>query len=81
MNRVYAFPLRKRRVAVKVKKIGKGNTFKVLPGLYMLGESTLVCEQPSFKVVSDEGEEIKPTGKFLWTAETIHPYHLFTDWF
>lgn len=65
MNKTYAFPLRKRRVAVRAEKIGRGNTFKVLPGLYMLSEATLVCEQPSFKIVGDEGEEIKPTGNFV----------------
>lgn len=81
MNKTYAFPLRKKRVAVLVKRIGNGNSFKVLPELYMLDESTLVCQQPSFKVLDDEGMEIKPTGLFLWTAETIHPYHLVVDWF
>lgn len=80
MREVYSFPLRKKRIAVKVKKIGK-NKFRVVPGVCVLEESTLVCEQPFFQIVGDDGEEIPPTGTFLWTAETIDPYHLVTDWF
>jgi len=81
MNKKYTFPLTKTRVAVKVEKIGRGNTFKVLPEIYLLKETSLVCEQPTFKIVDDEGNEIKPSGKFLWTVETINPFHLVTDWF
>lgn len=80
MRETYSFPLRKKRVAVKVEKVGE-NRFRVLPGIYALEESTLVCERPSFQVVGEDGEVISPTGKFLWTVETIHPYHLVTDWF
>lgn len=49
MREVYSFPLRKKRIAVKVKKIGK-NKFRVVPGVCVLEESTLVCEQPFFKL-------------------------------
>ena len=33
------------------------------------------------KIVDDNGEEIKPTGRFLISAETIDPYHLVVDMF
>lgn len=47
----------------------------------MIGAGTKVFERPEAKIVDDEGNEIKPTGRFLWSAETIDPYHLVVDMF
>jgi hypothetical protein len=41
---------------------------------------TVWTELPDdYKVVNEDGEEIKPSGKFLISVESIDPYHLVTD--
>ena len=73
--------LGKKRVAVEVRKIGR-NTYEVVPGkITMLSEEIMVGERKSGVVVNESGEVIEPSGKFLWTAETIDPFHFVTDFF
>lgn len=69
------------RVAVKVKRIGATNKYQIEPGISMLDGSTLVMERDEAKIIDDNGEEMMPSGRFLWTTETIDPYHLVVDMF
>lgn len=73
--------LGKKRVAVEVRKIGL-NTYEVVPGkITMLSEEIMVGEKKNAVIVSESGEIIEPSGRFLWTAETIDPFHFVTDFF
>lgn len=75
--------LGKRRAAAKVKRINaKTNTYEVIAdSLILLGPSTPMVERPGVKIINIDGEEIEPTGRFLFTAETIDPYHYVIDMF
>lgn len=81
MTKCILSPLGKKRVAVLVKRIGLTNSYKVVPGIHMLNETTLMCRKPENRIIDDQGDEIKPCGCFLWTAESLSPYHLVVDWF
>ena len=80
---LYSYPINKNRAAVQVKRVGRTNRFRVVEGsLYMINQVELVSNLPDdWKIVDDNGEEIKPTGRFLISAETIDPYHLVVDMF
>lgn len=72
--------LGRKRAAVKVRRIGKTNKYEIVPGsIAMLSEEVKVGEKQDAIVVDENGEIVEPTGKFLWTAETINPFHLVTD--
>lgn len=79
----YSYPLKERRIAVKVERIdGRSYKFKVVPGsICIIKEGTVVAERPEAKIFDEDGKEIKPTGRFLWSMETIDPFHLVTDMF
>ena len=47
----------------------------------MLSGEVKVGERDGAQIVDENGETMQPTGKFLWTAETIDPFHLVTDFF
>lgn len=75
-----AFYLDKPRAAVLVRK--EGNRLVVVPGIHVLKADTLMFWLPDkYKVVNENGERIKPTGKFAVTAETLDPYHAVVDIF
>jgi len=38
-----------------------------------------MAERPEFQIIDDDGDKVEPAGKFLWTAETIDPFHLVID--
>ena len=80
---LYSYPINKNRAAVQVKRVGRTNRFRVVEGsLCMIKQGELVSNLPDdWKIVDDNGEEIKPTGRFLISAETIDPYHLVVDMF
>ena len=80
---LYSYPINKNRAAVQVERVGRTNRFRVVEGsLYMINQVELVSNLPDdWKIVDDNGEEIKPTGRFLISAETIDPYHLVVDMF
>lgn len=79
----YFCPLKERRIAVMVKRIdGRSYKFKVVPGsVCVIKEDTVVAERPEANIFDEDGNEIKPTGRFFWSAETIDPFHLVTDMF
>lgn len=75
-------PLGKKRVAVRVQRIGRSNKYQVVPGsITMLSGEVKVGERDGAQIVDETGEAMQPSGKFLWTAETIDPFHLVTDFF
>ena len=75
-------PLGKPRVAIKVERIGKSNKYEVVPGsTCVLDAATLVKENKDADIIDDNGEEVTASGRFLWTAETIDPFHLVVDMF
>lgn len=82
-NAEYTYPLEQKRVAVKVQRINSHSTkYKIIPGsICFIKDGALVSERPKSIIVDEDGNEIKPEGKFLWTAETIDPFHLVTDMF
>lgn len=82
---VMSFPLSNDRVCVVVEKIPgrKRNQYRLLTGednMGMLPAGTRVFEFEG-NIFDPEGNEIKPTGRFLMTVETIDPFHLVTDMF
>ncbi len=79
----YFYPIGKKRAAIKVERInGKAYKFKVVPNsICIIKEDTVVKERPEAKIYDEDGNEVLPTGKFLWSAETIDPFHLVTDYF
>ena len=80
---LYSYPINKNRAAVQVKRVGRTNRFRVVEGsLCMINQGEVVSNLPDdWKIVDDNGEEIKPTGRFIISAETIDPYHLVVDMF
>lgn len=38
-----------------------------------------MVERPDVSIIDDEGNPLSPEGIFLWSAETIDPYHLVVD--
>lgn len=72
--------LSQKRVCVKVER--KKNKLVVMQGIYELPPGTLLCSlYENDKVVDPEGNELKATGRYYITAETINPYHLLVDLF
>ncbi len=74
--------LDKPRVAVKVELVGgrgKKKTYKVLPGIYIVKPPLTMVERSDASIVDDKGNPLSPEGIFLWSAETIDPYHLVVD--
>ena len=69
------------RAAVKVRRISK-NKYEVVPGgICVLDAATLVKENKDAYIIDDNGEKVTASGRFLWTAETIDPFHLVVDMF
>ncbi len=70
------------RVAVVAERKGKSNTFVVIPGhVQVVPQNTeLVCPD-KITVVTEDGEELPPTGYYAITAGTIDPFHLLLDMF
>lgn len=75
--------LRNARIAVKVRRTDNGKQiYEVIPGeVFILSAGTMMLVQPDAQIVDDKGGELKPTGRYLFTAETIDPFHLVTDMF
>lgn len=74
--------LDKPRAAVKVELVGgrgKKKVYKVLPGIYIINPPIAMVEHPDVSIIDDEGNPLSPEGIFLWSAETIDPYHLVMD--
>ena len=74
--------LDKPRTAVKVELVGgrgKKKTYKVLPGIHIVKPPLTMVERPDALIIDDEGNPLSPEGIFLWSAETIDPYHLVVD--
>lgn len=79
---MYVFPLRRKRCGVKVERINKKEHKYKVTDVCIIGEDTPMTDLPdNFQIVDAEGAEIKPTGRFLMTAETIDPYHIVVDMF
>lgn len=69
----------KEYAAIKVKRI-KPNVYQIVPdSICLLPSCTTVTEMEKRKIVDEEGNEMTPDGRFLWTTETIDPYHLVID--
>lgn len=82
-NQILAWPLGQARAAVKVERVNlRENQYRIVPGsICLVAASTLMFEQPERQILDEDGEEIVPTGRFLWSAETLAPYHLVVDMF
>lgn len=80
---MFSYPINKTRVAVQVERIGRTRSFRVIPdSICMINQGTLVANLPDdWKIVNEDGKEIKPAGRFLISTETIDPYHLVVDMF
>lgn len=79
----YIHSLKEKRVAVKVKRAdGRSLKFKLIPkSLCIVKAGTLFVERPEAKIIDGDGNELIPSGRFLWSAETIDPFHLVVDMF
>lgn len=74
--------LTQNRIGVKVKCINKKTkTYQITNDISIIPKGTRLSERSNHKIVDNENNEITPTGRFLWTIETIDPYHLVTDMF
>lgn len=79
--------LDKQYVACMVKCVNsRKNKYEAVDGSAILLEPgiTLIPLQmisEDAKILDSLGEEIKPTGNFYITAETIDPYHYVIDYF
>ena len=70
------------RACVMVKRIGSTKTYQIIPGeIQLMKAKTPLTDLPGIKIISPEGAEIKASGTFLITAETIGTFHLVTDMF
>jgi tRNA A58 N-methylase Trm61 len=70
------------RVCVKVKRIGRSRKYEIQEGIHVLKPDTVVTDLPeSWKIVDADGNEVRPTGRFVITVDTIDPYHLVADLF
>lgn len=77
-----AYPLTKPRAGVKVIHTGTNKkTYQVTEDIVILPAGIYMIEKPGCIITDKNGNEIKPTGRFLYTAETIDPYHIVTDMF
>ncbi len=75
------YPIEEKRAAVMVKRINdRSCRFRIIPGsICCIEKGTLMAERPEFQIIDDDGDKVEPAGKFLWTAETIDPFHLVID--
>lgn len=81
------FRLEQQRACVKIQKIsnrigGKGK-YRLLKGIDSIGlmkEGTILTDFEG-KLYDEDDNEIKPTGRFMISVETIDPYHLLIDIF
>ena len=74
--------LGKKRVAVRVRRIGGSNKYEVVPGsITMLSGEVKVGERDGALIVDENVEAMQPTGKFMFAAETIVSFHLVTYFF
>lgn len=71
--------------AVAVERCGdsRRHIYRVIPdSVCMVGARTRVFDVPeNYEIVGTDGKKIKPTGRFLLSADTIEPYHLLIDKF
>ena len=81
------WPIGVERACVVVKKI-KNHYYEVVQSETSIGviQSNALVTRLDFldnkaKVYDADGNEIKPTGYFLITTETINPFHLIIDMF
>lgn len=80
MDSIYTRYLPEDRECVVVKKV-KYNIYEVIIGsIGCLKQGTMIKEFKG-KVVDDEGNELKASGQYFMTTETIDPYHLLVDLF
>ena len=80
MNSNRVRPLGKPMAAIKVKRIGRSNTYEIVPdSICMLDGATLVTENYGANIIDNDGERVDASGRFLWTVETIDPFHLVVD--
>lgn len=75
--------LRNPRAAVKVKRVdNRKQLYEVVQGeVFIVPAGTTMLVRPDAQVVDDKGQELEPTGRYLFTAETINPFHLVVDMF
>lgn len=75
--------LRNSRAAVKVKRIdNRKQIYEVVQGeIFIVPAGTMMLIRPDAQVVDDEGNGLEPTGRYLFTADTIDPFHLVVDMF
>lgn len=80
---MYTYKIGQEKIAVKVERVKGKKQYRVMPGeISIVKSGTTVAELPKdCSIVNELGEEIKPTGRFLITVETIDPYHLVIDSF
>lgn len=79
---MYAHPIQGKRLAVKVERIDwRSKKYKLTEEICMMKAGTLVLEKREAKIVDDYGNEVLQIGRFLWSAETIDPFHLVVDMF
>lgn len=76
-----AFHLDSPRICVTAKRVG--NRLVIVPDSIgiLRADTPLFWLDEKFEVVSEDGQPVKPTGRFAVTAQTIDPYHVVTDIF
>jgi hypothetical protein len=73
-------PVRLNKSVVCVPVDREGKKLVVSGGIDLARPDTVWAALPEdMKILSESGEEIKPSGRFLVTVESIDPYHLVTD--
>jgi hypothetical protein len=73
-------PVRLNKPLLCVTVERKGKTLAIDGGVELARADTVWAALPEdMKILSESGEEIKPSGRFLVTVESIDPYHLVTD--
>lgn len=80
------YPLRSARVGVRCSKRYRSKTYVVDPKkgepVILVKEGAIITPLEDDEiVVSKDGENVRPTGRFFRTAETIDPYHIILDMF
>lgn len=76
-NTVY---LKNKHVAVMAKVVELGKLMILSGTLCSVDKSTPIVKMPeNFQIIDENGEELKPTGEFYVTVQTIDPYHLVLD--
>lgn len=80
------YPLRSMRVGVRCSRGYRSKKYVIDPEegepLVMVKEGSLITPLEDDEiVVSKDGENVRPTGRFFRTAETIDPYHIILDMF